>query len=227
MILAHRLFQGFHRIVDRIVFLIDLGAGAPDHHDAGEIMLFLEISDIPLELVGQIHLVLAALDVGAMQAFDIIVAKDRLHRLDRLQLGTDLFDIFGSENAGRKRRIVGAVGENIPGRKDDIIQIGEGDKILDFREAVVRALAEADGAHLGERSDRLGQSLAHQFHSGYDRGRNCAQTDEHNTEFPLSFLYRYSFFHDLVTPSSCWFAYSCGISGGRLFHLAAFSDLQI
>ena len=50
---------------------------------------------------------------------------------------------------------------------------------------VVGALAEADGAHLGQRADRLGESVADRFHAGDQRGGHGAHADNHDSQFSL------------------------------------------
>jgi hypothetical protein len=58
-----------------------------------------------------------------------------------------------------------------------------GTKSLMQRRVVVGALAQADGAHLSQRADRLGQSAADGLDSGDHRGGHGAQADHHHSQF--------------------------------------------
>jgi len=58
----------------------------------------------------------------------------------------------------------------------------EGDEILDQRRAVVGALAEADGAHLGERTDRGGEAAAGEFDAGDEGARHGSEPHGEHTE---------------------------------------------
>ena len=83
---------------------------------------------------------------------------------------------------------VDVVFEDVPAGKDDVVQVGERNKILDQRRLVVGALAQADGAHLGERADGLGQSASHSFNAGDHRGGHGAQSDNHHSQLALGGL---------------------------------------
>ena len=58
-------------------------------------------------------------------------------------------------------------------------EVGQRHKVLDQRRIVVGALAQADGAHLRERADGLGQSAADGFNAGDHGGGHGAQADDH------------------------------------------------
>ena len=72
--------------------------------------------------------------------------------------------------------------KNVPSGKYKIVKIGERHKIFYERSRVVRPLAQADGSHLGERTDRLGLSAAHRLDSGDHRGRHRTQTNHHHSK---------------------------------------------
>src|SRR2546429_6712083 len=57
----------------------------------------------------------------------------------------------------RSRRAVRIVGNRIPGGEDQILQIGEGQELLDFRAPLLSALPEADRSeeHTSELQSRL------------------------------------------------------------------------
>ena len=81
------------------------------------------------------------------------------------------------------RRLVDVVLEDVPAGEDDVVQVRQRYKILDQRRLVVGALAQADGAHLRERADRLGESAANGFNAGDHRGGDGAEADHHDSQF--------------------------------------------
>ena len=58
-----------------------------------------------------------------------------------------------------------------------------GTNSLIFGDAAFGPLAEADGAHLRQRADRLRQSLADGHHAGDGRGADGAEADQQHAEF--------------------------------------------
>ncbi len=66
-----------------------------------------------------------------------------------------LREVFRREHGGVGGGFVGGVGEEIPAAEDEIVRGGERHEILDHRRAAFGALAEANGAELGDRADRL------------------------------------------------------------------------
>ncbi len=84
--------------------------------------------------------------------------------------------------------LVDVVFEDVPAGEDDVVQIGERNKFLDQRRLVVGALAQADGAHLRERADWLGQPAPHRFNAGDHRGGHGAQANHHHSQLALGGL---------------------------------------
>jgi hypothetical protein len=76
------------------------------------------------------------------------------------------------EHCSMSGSFIHVVCKNVSSSKDQIVQSGERHKIFDERSLVVRPLAQADGSHLGERTDRLGQSAEHRLDSSDHRGVN-------------------------------------------------------
>ena len=105
------------------------------------------------------------------------------HGLDRLEEVGDRLDVLVAvEDAAAQRRLVGVVGEGVPGAEDDVVEVGERHEVLDQGRAVVGALAEADGAHLGERADRPG-AAAPRVLDARDEGRgDGAEADEQDAQ---------------------------------------------
>src|ERR1700730_1496511 len=89
------------------------------------------------------------------------------------------------EHAGLSRGFVGAVFKNIPAAKNQVVKTGEGDEIFDLWRIAVSAFAQANGAHLCERTYGIGFLFAHQFHASHKRGGDRAHTRQQNAEFPF------------------------------------------
>ena len=85
------LLQALLELLDRGVhvggFPVHLGRSAPDHHQAAEPVLLLEVLDVGDDLFGQIALVLALLDVLSVQLLHVDGIEDGRPGLDRLQEG--------------------------------------------------------------------------------------------------------------------------------------------
>ena len=113
----------------------DLGAAAPDHHEAIAAAVSLEAAHVLAQLVGEVALVLALLDVRSVEPLDVAPIEHRGHRLDRFELGTDLLEQRPFENAGSLRRLVGVVFEDVPAAEHDVVERRERNEILDERRA--------------------------------------------------------------------------------------------
>src|SRR3712207_6143868 len=68
----------------------DFGRGRPDDDEARAPVPALELGDLFDELLGQLELVRALLDVRAVEALDVVLVEDGLHRLDLLELRFEL-----------------------------------------------------------------------------------------------------------------------------------------
>ena len=96
----------------------------------------------------------------------------------------------GIEHAGFEGRLVGVVGEEIPTGKDQVVEIRQGNEVLDLRNALVGSLAEPDGSHLRERADRGRGSAADRFNARNHGGCHGTEAHRHNTQFSFGFSYR-------------------------------------
>ena len=65
-----------------------------------------------------------------------------------------------------------------------------GTNSLIFGARAFGALAEPDGAHLGQRADRQRQTLANGEHAGDGRGRDGAKADEQHAKLAACGRYR-------------------------------------
>ena len=79
---------------------VDLGRAAPDRDAAIEPLRRLEALDVGDELLGQIHLRLALLDVGAVQLLDVRRLEHARHRADALEERTHLLEVLVRQHAG-------------------------------------------------------------------------------------------------------------------------------
>ena len=74
------LLKGVDGLVDGGWLEEDFGRAAPDHDDAVDGLF--ECLDVGAELLGEVALVLALLDVGAVEALDVVLVEDGGHGLD-------------------------------------------------------------------------------------------------------------------------------------------------
>ena len=183
VVVLEALFEGFDGLVNGRGLEEDFGRAAPDHDHA--IDGLLEGLDVGAHLVGEIALVLALLHVRAVEALDVVLIEDRGQRLDGFEIRLELLERLLVEHLGVRGGLVDVVFEDVPAGEDDVVQIGERNKILDQRRLVVGALAQADGAHLRERADGLGKPAANGFNAGNHRGGDGAQADDHYSQLAL------------------------------------------
>ena len=159
-------------------------AAAPHHHQPIEVVVGLEPADVGDHLLGQILLVLALLDVRAVEALDVPLIEHRRPGTNLFELRTDLLEQRRLDDAGGLRGGVAVVFENVPPAEHEIVERGERHDLVDFRGASFGPLAETDGAHLRQRADRFGDSLANGKHAGNRRGADGAEADQQHAQLP-------------------------------------------
>ena len=162
-----------------------LGRAAPDHHQPVGAARLLEVADVLANLLGQLHLVLALLHVGAVELLDVVLVEDRLARLDRRQERLHLLQQRAIEHACLARCGVHVVFEDVPAGEDQVVELRQRNKVLDLGRAAVGALAQADGAHLRQRADGAGNPLANGFHAGDERGGHRAHAGDHDAQLAV------------------------------------------
>jgi hypothetical protein len=145
-------------------------------------VFLLEGADVGDQLIGEVLLVLALLDVRARQPLHVALIEHGGHRLDRLELGTDRVEQRAIEHAGRARRGVAVFLEDVPAAEHDVFEAGQRDEIADSRRTVVGALAEANRRHLGERPNRLGETFTDSDDAGDGGGAHRAESDQQHAE---------------------------------------------
>ena len=98
------------------------------------------------------------------------------------QLVAELLEHVLVEHAGAGRGHVGVVGVHVPAPEHEVVEVGERHVVADERAAAVRARADADGAHLGERADRRGQPLPDGQHAGDEGGPHRAHAGQQHAQ---------------------------------------------
>ena len=190
VIVVDRRLEAFEVAVVWSLLHEDLGRGAPDHDEAVAIVCGLEVANVRANLLGQLHL-RAALDVGPVEALDVVLVEGGRHWLDGLEeVGDGLDVLVAVEDAALHRCLVGVVGEGVPGAEDDVVEVRERDELADEGRAVFRSLAKADGAHLGERADGLAAAATGVLDAGDERRGDGAEADEKDAEAALCRLDR-------------------------------------
>ena len=81
-----------HRLVHLALRHVDLGAAGPDHDEAIEIVVFLELLDVRHHLLGEVPLRLPFLDVGTVEPLDVVLIEHRRPRANLLQLRAHLLE---------------------------------------------------------------------------------------------------------------------------------------
>ena len=158
---------------------------APDHDQAVGAAGFLEVANVVAHLLGQLHLVLALFHVGAVELLNVVLVEHRLARLDRREERLHLLQQRAIEHARFAGGRVHVVFENVPAGEDQIVKPGQRHEIVDLGGAAFGAFAQADGAHLSQRSDGLGDAFAYRFDAGDKRGRDRAHAGDHDSQLAL------------------------------------------
>ncbi len=115
------LFEGFDGLVNGGGFEEDFSRSAPDHDHA--IDGLFEGLNVGANLVGEIALVLARLDMRAVKALDVVLIEDGGQRLDGFEIGLELLEGFLVEHLGVRGSLVDVVFEDVPAGEDDVVEI--------------------------------------------------------------------------------------------------------
>ena len=101
---------------------VRLRASTPDHDQSSQLVLFPKLLDIVHHLLGKLHLVLAGLDVWALQSFDVFLTENGSPRPDFFDLGPHNIEQIPIENAGLERALVAVVVVNVPTAKYEVVE---------------------------------------------------------------------------------------------------------
>src|SRR5262249_34920992 len=137
---------------------------------------------------GQFQLVLPFFDVGPIDLLDVVVIENSLEWLDRAETTFDLIQQVFFEHSGVRSRSVHVVFEDVPACEYKVVESSERYKILHFRRTAIGTLAQANRAHLRQRSDWRSNSLPHGLDTSDKRGRDRTHSGDHDTEFALGGL---------------------------------------
>src|SRR5260370_11062452 len=164
-----RLYEGFRR-------------ATPAGYQPRSARSLAKVGDVFLDLQRQLVLILALLDVRAVDELHEIVVERSLHRLDGGKKGLHLFQVLRVEDARIRRGLVRVVLENVPAAESEVRQLGKRDELLDERRTRVRALAKANGAHLRKRSHGLRLAFADELDSGHEGGADGTHARKQDSE---------------------------------------------
>ena len=173
VVVDEALLKGFESLVDGRLLDVDLGGAAPDHDLA--VGFGFELGDVVADLVGEVALVLAGLDLFTFEPLDVVLVEDGGHRLDGFKKRAHRFELVAVEDLGGLSGVVEVAAEDVPAGKDEIVERGDGNELFDKGAAGVGALAETDGAHLRGGADGFGEAAADSF----DAGDKCSGNGSH------------------------------------------------
>ncbi len=97
--------------------------------------------------------------------------------------GRICFELVAVEDLGSLGGVVEVAAEDVPAGEDEVVEVGEGNEVLDERGASVGALAETDGAHLRGRADGFGEATADSFYAGDEGCSYGSHAGDHDAKF--------------------------------------------
>src|SRR5262245_4523782 len=162
-------------------------------------MRFAELLDVVHYLFGEIHFVLAGLDIRALQSFDVVVTENGSPWLDFFDLRPERLQKSLVQHASFDGTFVTVVFVNIPSAKNKAVERGQRHEILDFRDSPFRPLTEAYGPKLRKRSDGLGDFLLNGFHTGDECRTHCTQSRNQNAQFSGRLLDFYTLLYHVTS----------------------------
>ncbi len=118
------------------------------------------------------------------------------------------------EHAGLEGRFEGVVRDRVPGAEDEVIEFRQRHELLDERAALLGPLAQADGAHLGERADGAAAAAAGVLDAGDEGSGHGAKADQEDTELAFGRLdFPWSWLNEIL-----WFQHDTSLTGERHEH---------
>ena len=139
---------------------------------------------------------LPLLHVRSVESFHVTTIEHGGHRRDRFELGTNLLEQRSFENAGSLRALVSVVAEKIPRAEHHIVERRQRHEFLDERRACFGTLAEANGAHLGQGSDRTREPSPDGQNAGNGRGAYRTHANQQDAELSRGRLNLRGIFHN-------------------------------
>ena len=124
--------------MDRRGLAVHLGGAAPHGNEAVAAVGLAELLDVDGELLGELPLVGALLDVVAVEVLDVRLLEHRLHGLDGPQFLAEVLEHVLVEHAGAGGGDVGVVLEHVPAAEHEVVELGERHVVVDERHVVRR-----------------------------------------------------------------------------------------
>src|SRR6266542_591493 len=167
---------------------VNLSRPAPHCDGTGSAARALEVANVLAQRFDHVCLRPPLLDVGAVQAFDILGIEDRAHGAYRRHLVLDELEVLAAQHLSVRGALVSVVGEQVPGSETELIEAGERNEVFDERRAVVGAFAEPDRRQLGQRPDGRGESPPREKAPRDERRRDGTEPGEQDAELSVSGL---------------------------------------
>ena len=187
MVRPQALFERGQGLMDGAGLEKSFSRTAPDHHQALGAGGLAEIADVLHDLLSQVHLRFALLDILSLQVFDKPLLENGGHRLDPLEKILDGAEVLGFEHPGFDGRFVSVIVEQVPTAKLQVFEPRQGHEITDQRGAAFRPLAQTDPAHLGEGADGARQLSANGLNPCNESRRHGAHAGHQDSQFSFGF----------------------------------------
>ena len=123
-----------------------------------------------------------------VQPLDIVLIENRGQGLYPFEERPDLLQLVAFEYLRGACGLKHVVLENIPAGEAQVLKFGQRNKVLNQRRPRIRALAQANGSHLGKRADRLRNTFADRFHAGDEGGGDRPHPGNHDAQFSFGRL---------------------------------------
>jgi hypothetical protein len=144
------------------------------------VRLGLELRDVVADLVGEVALVFAGLDLLAGKPFDVVLIEDGRHRFDGFEIRADLLKLVAVQHLCGLGCVVKITPEDVPSGEDNIVEIGDWGEVFDKRAAAIGAFTQANVAHLGYRTNGLGETAPDGFYAGDKSGCDGSHAGNHD-----------------------------------------------
>jgi hypothetical protein len=162
-----------------------------------EVVLLFEAADVLADHLRGLAQGAVLLLVGGGEPDDVALFEDRRERPHALELVADRVQVLLLQNPRERRGLVAVVGEDVPAAEDQVAHPRERHEVLYLCDAVLGALAQADGPELRQRPDRLGEALFHQLDAGDKRRRHRSHALQEHPQLAVGLPYLPCFAHPL------------------------------
>ena len=119
----------------------------------------------------------------------------------RLQAVLYGFHQSAFQHTGFECRVISVVREDVPAPEDQVVEFGEGDEVLNEGNALIGALPQSNGPHLGQRANGWRQLPSNGFNSGDESRCHGSHAWNQDAKFSFRFFNAYHFpVHGSVPP---------------------------